>query len=160
MKRYITGIIFAWILVIGVDFLFHASIFASLWSEDVAIFKSTKELSLLLPIGYLSFLFLSLLIGYLFFKIFKVKPTLKEVLIFGFIIGMLYLLINFSGLFSYVKIPVKQLIIFNLISFVEIIVITLSLYFTLFAKSLKRIVWLTILCFMLLLICGIVVQNI
>ena len=160
MKRYLTGIIFAWILVIGVDFLFHASIFVSLWSEDVAIFKSTKELSILLPVGYLSFLFLSVFIGYLFFKIFTIKPALKEVLIFGFIIGILYFLINILGLFSYVKMPVKQLIIFNLISFVEIIVITLSLYFTLFAINLKRVIWFTILCFVLLLISGMVIQNI
>jgi len=150
----------AWMLFIGVDFLFHASIFASLWKEDIAIFKSTKELTILIPIGYLSFLFLSVLIGYLFFRIFKTKPAIKEVLKFGLIFGLLFSLSNLLGLFSYVVIPLKQLLLFNLVSFIEIIIVALSLYFTSFAVNLKRVIWYTILCFILLLIIGIVIQNI
>jgi hypothetical protein len=150
----------AWLAFIGVDFLFHASIFESIWKEDIAIFKSTTNLTILIPIGYLSFLLLSVLIGYLFFRIFKIKPAIKEVFKFGLIFGLLFSLSNILGLFSYIDIPLKPLLLFNLASFIEIIVITLSLYFTMFAVNLKRVILYTILGFILLLISGIVIQNI
>jgi hypothetical protein len=160
MKRNLIGILMAWILFIGMDFLFHASIFVSLWKEDIAIFKSTKDLTILIPVGYLSFLFLSVLIGSLFFRIFKTKPAIKEVFKFGLIFGLLFSLSNLLGLFSYIDIPLKLLLLFNLASFIEITVVVLSLYFTLFAVNLKRVIWYTILCFILLLIIGIVIQNV
>jgi hypothetical protein len=160
MKRYVLSILMAWILFLGVDFLFHASIFASLWKEDVAIFKSMEDLAILIPLGYLSFLLLTALVGYLFFRIFKTKPALKEVLKFGLIFGLLFSLSNLLGLYSYIVFPIKQLLLFNLVYFIEIIVVTLSLYLTLYAINLKRVIWYTILCFILLLIIGIVIQNI
>jgi hypothetical protein len=83
MKRYVITIIMAWMIFIGIDFLFHASIFASLWKEDIAAFKSIRDLTILIPIGYFSFLLLTTLIGYLFFRIFKIKPAIKEVIKFG-----------------------------------------------------------------------------
>ena len=67
MKRYVLAILMAWIIFIGVDFLFHASIFESLWKEKLAIFKSLEDLTILIPVGYVSFLLLTILIGYLFF---------------------------------------------------------------------------------------------
>src|SRR5690606_4361393 len=138
----------------------HASIFASLWKEDVATFKSMEDLAILIPMGYLSFLLLTVLIGYLFFRIFKTKPALNEVFKFGLIFGLLYSLSNLLGLFSYIVFPMKQLLLFNLVYFIEIMVVTLSLYFTLFTVNLKSVIWYTILCFILLLIIGIVIQNI
>ena len=71
MKRYVLAIFLAWIIFIGMDFLFHASIFASLWKEEIAIFKSPEDLLFLIPVGYVSFLLLTILIGYLFFRILK-----------------------------------------------------------------------------------------
>ena len=160
MKRYVIAIIMAYIVFIGIDFLFHAGIFASIWKEDIAGFKSTKDLTNLIPIGYISFLLLTMLIGYLFFKIFKIKPPIIEAFKFGLIFGILFSLSNFLGLFSYIAIPLKQLIFVNLVSFIEIIFVTLSLYFTFFAINLKRVIWYTILCFILLLTSGILIQNI
>lgn len=150
----------AWLLFIGLDFLFHASIFASLWKEDTAIFKSLENLSLLIPVGYLSLLLLTVLIGYLFFKIFKIKPPIKEVLIFALIFSILLSLSNLLGLFSYIAIPLKHLLIINLVYFIEIIVVTLSLYFIVFSANLKKVIWLSILTFFILFITGIVIQNI
>ncbi|MGZ5221273.1 MAG: hypothetical protein ACXWWD_05625 [Chitinophagaceae bacterium] len=160
IKRYVLAILIAWILFIGVDFLFHASIFASLWKEDIAIFKSLESLSLLIPAGYLSFLLITILIGYLFFRIFEIKPPLKEAFKFALIFGILFSLSNLLGLFSYIAIPVKQLLLFNLVYFIEIIVVTLSLYFIVFSVSLKKVIWRSSLIFITLIIAGIVIQNV
>jgi hypothetical protein len=159
MKRYVTSVILAWLIIIGIDFLFHASIFASLWKENIVIFKAPKELTVLIPLGYLSFLLLSILVGYLFIRIFEVKPETIEVLIFGLIVGALFSLSNFLGLFSFVKIPLKQLIIINLINFIEIITLTFVFHLIVFAKKPKKVIWIMILCFILLIISGLVIQN-
>jgi hypothetical protein len=158
-KRLVIAILIAWILFIGVDFLFHASIFADLWKENIAAFKSLEKLSLLIPAGYLSFLLLTVLIGYLFFRIFEIKPPIKEVFRFALISGILFSLSNLFGLFSYVAIPLKHLLIFNLIYFVEIVVVTLSFYYTLFSANLKKTIWISTLVFLILLISGVIVQN-
>ncbi len=160
MKRFVTAILMAWMLFIGVDFLFHASIFASLWKEDIAIFKPLHELMILIPVGYASFLLLTFLIGYLFFSIYKIKPPITEVLKFALIFGILFSLSNLLGLFSYVAIPLKQLLLFNLVYFIEIIVVTISLYFTLFSINLKKVIWYSIFIFLILFITGIVIQNV
>ncbi len=95
-KRFVIAILMAWILFIGVDFLFHASILSSLWKKDVAIFKSIKDLAILIPVGYFSFLLLTALIGYFFFRIFKTKPAIKEILIFALIFAVLFTLSNLA----------------------------------------------------------------
>lgn len=160
MKRFVIAILIAWMLFIGVDFLFHASIFASLWKENIAAFKSLKNLAILIPAGYLSFLLLTVLIGYLFFRIFKIKPPIKEAFTFALIFGILFSLSNLLGLFSYVTIPLKHLILFNFVYFIEIVVVTLSFYYTLFSVSLKKVIWMSILIFFILIISGIIIQNV
>ena len=160
MKRHTIAILIAWMLFIGVDFLFHASIFAPLWKEDIPAFKSLENLALLIPAGYLSFLLLTLLIGFVFFKIFKTKPLKNEVLNFALLFGALFSLSNFLSLYSFVEVPVKHLLIFNLIYFIEIIVVTFSLYYVFFSTNLKKLFWRSVLIFFLLLVFGIVIQNI
>lgn len=159
-KRVVTSILISWLLFIGVDFLFHASIFASLWKEDIPAFKPLISLALLIPAGYFSFLLLTILIGYLFFQLFKLKPQLIEALRFGVIFGLLFSLSNFFGLFSYIDIPIKQLIVFNFIYFIEVIIVTLCLYYIAFSTNIKKTVWISILIFFCLLIIGAVIQNV
>ena len=160
MKRYALAILMAWIIFIGVDFLFHASIFASLWKEEIAIFKSLENLSLLIPVGYVSFLLLTILIGYLFFRIFSTKPPIKDTLEFALIFGILFSLSNLLGLFSFIAIPLKHLLLINLIYFIEIIFVTLCLHFIAFSINLKRSIWLTVFAFFILIITGFVIQNV
>lgn len=160
MKRYVTAVIMAWILFIGVDFLFHASIFASLWKEDITTFKSLDNLALLIPIGYSSFLLLTILIAYVFFKIYRDKPALRKVMTFSLIFGSLYSISNLLGSYSYVAIPIKHLIVFNLVYFIEIIVVSLTLYFVMFTNKIKKTIGLSIIIFFALIIVGIVIQNI
>ena len=160
MKKRITAILLAWLLFIGTDFLFHASIFASLWEEDIAALKSLENLALLIPAGYCSFFLLTILVGYLFFTIFREKPPIIETLKFAVIFGLLFSLSNLLGLYSYVAIPFKQLLVFNLIYFIEIVVVVFSLYYVAFSAKFKKSIWLSISIFFILVLVGIVIQNI
>ncbi len=150
----------AWLLLIGVDFLFHASLFAPLWEQDIPAFKPLDRLALLIPAGYLSFLLLTALIGYVFFKVFRTKPRKREVLQFGLIFGMLFSASNLLGLYSYVAIPLKQLVLFNLVYCIEIFIVTLSIHHMAFTTRLTTSIWVSILIFIFLLILGIAVQNV
>ena len=159
-KRAITAILIAWLLFIGVDFIFHAAILESLWKEEIPAIKSLENLTVLIPAGYTSFLLLTALIGYVFFRIFKTKPTLKEVMKFGFIFGLLFSLSNITGLYSYITIPLKQLLIFNLVYFIEILVVAVAINHLAFSAKIKKVVWVSFLIFLGLIIFGIVIQNI
>lgn len=159
-KKRITTIVLAWLIFIGLDFLFHASLFSTHWSEDIAALKPLKDLALLIPAGYLSFLLLTALVGYVFFRIFKTKPELKKVVQFGFIFALLFSLSNFFGLFSYIDLPLKNLVVINFVYFIEILVVTISLYYTAFSSRLKKSILYTLLIFIGLIILGVVIQNI
>ncbi len=160
MKRYIKAILLAWLVFIGVDFLFHASLLASLWEQDPELFKSPQELAYLIPIGYGSFLLLTALIGYAFFNAFRNRPTRQEIWRFGLIFGALFALSNMMGLFSYVAIPIKHLIFFNLVYFIEIVVVVHVFYFYRYSNNPKKVVGMSILSFFLMLVAGIIIQNI
>jgi hypothetical protein len=160
MKRKVVAVIMAWLLFIGVDFLFHASLLESYWKEDIAVLKSLEDLFLLIPAGYLSFLLLTILIFFVYDKIFTSKPKLKESIVFGVVFGLLFSLSNLLGLYSYISLPVEHLILFNLVYFLEIVVVVVMIHLVLFSEKRKKVIWMGVLCFFLLLILGIVIQNI
>lgn len=160
IKRRLTSIFFAWLIFIGIDFLFHASIFSTVWNEDIPALKPLNDLALLIPAGYLSFLLLTSLIGYIFFWIFKNKPTINSVFKFGFVFALLSALSNFIGLYSYIALPLKQLVVFNFVYFIEILAVSMCLFYMTFFQSLKKVIIYSILIFFVLIIIGIVIQNV
>ncbi len=159
-RKRVISILLAWLVFIAIDFLFHASLFADLWEEDLPSLKPLNDLALLIPAGYLSFLLLTALIGFVFFKVFPDKPSLSSVLKFGFIFSGLFSLSNALGLYSYIDLPVKQLLVFNLVYFVEIIAVTLFLYHFSFNLTLRKAAGYTLMIFFGLLVVGIIIQNI
>ena len=158
-KRRLIAILLAWVIFIGIDFLFHASLFSAFWNDEIAALKPPKDLALLIPAGYLSFLLLTSLIGFIFFKVFKTKSSIESVLNFGFIFALLFSLNNFFGLFSYIDLPAKHLLVFNFVYFLEILAVSLSLYYSSYIWSLKKAIFYAILSFFGLVIFGIIVQN-
>jgi hypothetical protein len=158
-KRFWSSTIMAWLLFIGVDFLFHASILQNIWTE-ISVAKSLEELALLIPVGYTSFLILTILIGFLFVNIYKDKPLQKEGIKFGIIFGGLYSLSNFFGSYSFIEIPVSFLIITNIVNFIEIFGVVIIYNNLLFGDRYRKKIGIIIIAFIVLLISGIVIQNI
>jgi hypothetical protein len=159
MKRLALSIFNAWLLFVGVDFFFHAGVLSAMWKDEIHAIKPENELALLIPVGYASFLLLTILIGYVFHKIFKEKPEPNAVWKFALIFGGLFALSNLLGLYSYVEIPLKQLILFNVVYLIEIIVVVFTLYQTLFAVKTRKITISSILLFIGLVFLGVVFQN-
>jgi len=157
-RFWITAII-AWIVFIGIDFLFHASLLETLWQEEIELIKPDKDLFILIPVGYLSFFLLTVLVGYAFTKIYQKKPKSKEVIGFSLIFGLLFSGSNLLGLFAYVDIPLKQLIIFNVVYFIEISAVIFIFYKAMFRRMFNKLFWYSILAFFVLILIGITIQN-
>ncbi|UCD03645.1 MAG: hypothetical protein JSW73_03835 [Candidatus Woesearchaeota archaeon] len=158
-KRFWLSTITAWLLFVGIDFLFHASILQNIWKEITAA-KPLEELALLIPVGYTGFLLLTILIGYLFVNIYKEKLQLKEVVKFGIIFGGLYSLSSFLGSFSFINIPIFFLTLINIVNFIEIFGVVIVYNNLLYGNRFRRKTGIIISVFIILLIFGIIIQNI
>ncbi len=158
-RRFWLTTLLAWLVFIGIDFLFHASILNELWKEEIDSFKPAIDLFFLIPLGYASFYLLTILVGYVFNKIYREKPSRKDVIIFSLIFGLLFSVSNFLGWYSFLSIPLKHLIFFNLVYLIEICVVVLIYYIAMFTGKYKKIVWRILLSFFILIISGIIIQN-
>jgi len=159
-KRFIKSALLAWIVFIGIDFLMHASILESLWAEEIQAIKSSVDLAILIPMGYLSFLFLTLLVGFVFVRIYTQQPKTASMFKFGVIFGGLYAISNLLAVYSYIEIPIKQLIFFNLTYWIEIIAVVYIFHTTYYASNIRKQIIIYTLIFIGLILSGIVIQNI
>lgn len=146
-------------IFIGLDFFFHASLLKTLWTEPVTAIKSNEELFKLIPAGYASFFVLTLLTGYLFFRIFPGQTTRKESFLFGLIFGGLFAVTNFLGLYSYVNIPLKQLLVFNLVYLIEILGTVYIFDTSKIVSGFRQLTIFTIIALALLIIMGVIIQS-
>ena len=123
------------------------------------IIKSAKDLFVLIPLGYLSFFLLTVLVGYAFTKIYQEKPKSKEVIGFWLIFGLLFSGSNLLALFAYVDIPLKNLIIYNVVYFIEISAVIFIFYKAMFRRKINKLIWYSILAFFVLIVISIAIQN-
>ncbi len=84
-KQVIQTTLMAWLAMIGFDFLLHASILAPLYANPVPFLLSVEKSFKLIPLGYLSFLFLAILLTWLIIRL-NINSG-REGLIFGLKIG-------------------------------------------------------------------------
>jgi len=143
-----------------IDFIWHASLLAEFWQEDHAALKPLKDLALLIPAGYLSFLILTLLSGGVYLKINSADPGFKRTLKFGALFGGLFSANIIIGLFSYVELPVLFLFLTNLAYFIEIIAAVLVIRYIYYADKIKKKVFRILFIFLSGMIFGIILQNI
>ncbi|MFC1553449.1 hypothetical protein ACFL7D_02335 [candidate division KSB1 bacterium] len=159
-SRFIISTIMAWLIFIGIDFIIHASVLAELWLKEVPAIKDLTELAYLIPFGYLSFLILTLLFGWIFLKIHPEDPGMNNAVIFGIKFGGLFSAANFSGLYSFVDIPLLHLFAFNFVYFVELTAVSAVYGWMLYSETIKKKVVRLMILFFILLITGLVIQNI
>ena len=85
IKPVVRTIFYAWLVMIGVDFLLHASILAPLYAKPGPFLLSPEKSFLLIPLGYISFFVLAILLVWLILRLNLF--TGKEGLVFGLKIG-------------------------------------------------------------------------
>jgi len=156
--RAIGAVFLAWLIFIGIDFLFHASILRLLWDDPVPAFLEPQTLFERIPFGYGSFLVLVILVFHLLTRIHGRLPEPGAALTFGLFFGGLFSLNHFLALYSFVAIPAKHLGIFSLVYFLELTVVSWLLAALLSGITVGRILG-TVGALILLLAGGVAIQN-
>ncbi|MFC1493351.1 hypothetical protein ACFL6O_05265 [candidate division KSB1 bacterium] len=159
-KRFVISILLAWLIFIMIDFIWHAALLAEFWLEDHAALKPLKDLALLIPAGYLSFLILTFLSGGVYLKIYPEDPGLNKTLTFGVLFGGLFSISHIIGLYAYVELPVLFLFLTNLAYFIEITAAVIVIRYIYFAEAIRKKVIFILAMFFTGLIIGIILQNI
>jgi hypothetical protein len=158
-KRFVITILLAWLAFLVLDFLAHAVLLNSLWAQDYAAIKAKEELFRLIPFGYLSFLILTLMFGWVYARLFGTSGNVKKGLAFGASAGGLFALSNFVGWYSFLDLPPIFLFLASLSYFVEISAVGLVFGYLLHPTSIKKRVWTLISIIVGGLFLGIVLQN-
>jgi hypothetical protein len=159
MHHKVLAIIAGWLIFIGIDFVFHGAVFAHYWQEEISAFKSLENLALLIPSGYLSFLLLTILEGHIYFRFFPTPPQRKALVRFAMIFAGLFSLSGFFGMYSFLAIPTKHLLIFNSIYFVELLLVPFAIDLVARSGTPPKRFGQILLVFFLLIIVGIILQN-
>ena len=97
-SRVFQSIIISWLSMIATDFLLHAGVLADLYTRDSPFLLSADQAFARIPLGYLSFLLLTLMMFY-FFK-FRKPDSPETGLIEGLKIGGLVWLSLGIGIYS------------------------------------------------------------
>lgn len=151
-------IILGWLIFIGIDFLFHASLLHTYWDDDLPALLDQMTLFQRIPFGYASFLLLTGLAFYLMTRIHGPYPRPKEAMHFGFIFGGFFSLSNFLGLYSYIDLPALHLLLFSGVYFIELVVVSVHMAYMHRGLSKKK-VFATITAFFVMIVLGIGFQN-
>jgi hypothetical protein len=119
-KRFFLTSFLAWLVFLALDFLAHAVLLNSFWAQDLPAFRSKDDLFQLIPFGYLSFLILTFLFGWLYVRIFETNGNSKKGLAFGTFCGGLLAISIFLGWYSFLNLPPLFLFLASLVYFLEI----------------------------------------
>ena len=159
-SRFILTTILAWLLFLAVDFLAHASLLKSYWAQKLPALKSDIELFRLIPFGYLSFLLLTVLVGWLYVRLYGDNGNTVKGLSFGAVFGGFFGGATFLGWYSALNIPLLFVFLIGLVYFIELLVVGFTYGYLLHSKTIKKRVLLLVAFVILGLILGIVFQNI
>jgi hypothetical protein len=142
------------------DFLAHAVLLNSFWTQNNQALKTQDELFRLIPFGYLSFLLLTILFGGVYVQLFRSKGNAKKGLAFGAAGGGLFALSNFFGWYSFLNLPTLFLLLASLVYFVEISAVGLVFGYLLHPATIKKRIWIVSSTIVSGFILGIAFQNI
>ena len=157
--RIIPSVFFAWLVFLTLDFLAHASLLSSIWEQGHPALKAKGELFRLIPLGYLSFLFLTILVGWLYKRIFGSEGSAIKGLLFGATFGSLFALSNGLGWYSFLSLPLDFVVWVSLVYFVELAAVGLVFGLLMHPVSLRKRIWLLTGFVILGFVIGIVLQN-
>jgi hypothetical protein len=159
-KKFFLSLFFSWLIFIAIDFVFHASLLKNLWIVEANNLKPKEELFKYIPEGYLSFLILSFLVVVVYKILYHSDPGLKKTFIYGCVAGFLFSLSQLLALHSFVLLSFYFLLIVYLVYWVEIVSVALIFRYVYYRKMNLKVIFNIILLFFILLIAGIVLQNV
>ncbi len=158
-KRFILSVFLSWLLLLSLDFLAHATLLRSFWAMELAALKSLEDLFLLIPSGYLSFLLLTWLMGWLYTRFYGKEGNAVKGMIFGAKFGGLYALSLLLGWFSFLNLSFLFLFWICFVYFIELMAVGLCFGYLMHPPKVKKRGWIIISVFFFIFALGIVLQN-
>lgn len=158
-SRFWQSVFMAWLVFLMLDFLAHASLLKSLWARDLPALKSQEELFRLIPLGYLSFGLLTILIAWLYVRLYPSQGDAKQGIKYGAGFGFLFACANFLGWYSFLNLPLDLVAFASFGYFVEICAVGFVLGYLIHAVSIKKRVVFLLITVVLGLVVAIVLQN-
>jgi len=155
---YIKLTLLAWLSMIGFDFFLHAGILAPLYAQESPFLLPPERAFALIPIGYISFLGLAVLLVWLMVKL-NIRAWRKGA-IFGFQLGFLAWGSLILGLYSISTAAPVLLWTWFLGQTVELSVAGAVAGYGLAARKLRRLFGMVSLFAILAIVIGIIWQNI
>jgi len=157
-KSRILGIILlAWLAVIGFDFVLHASLLAPLYAEPDPFLLPPLRAFTLIPLGYLSFLILVILLVWLMTRL--QIATWKNGFVFGLKLGSLLWGALVLSLLSITPAPALLMLAWFVGQTIELGIAGLVAGAGFGASGLKKLVLWVILFFLVCFVTGIILQN-
>lgn len=154
---YIQLILLAWLTMIGFDFFLHAGILAPLYAKESAFLLSPERAFALIPIGYLAFLGLAVLLVWLMVKL-NIRDWRKGG-IFGLQLGFLAWGSLILGLYSISTASPILLLTWFIGQTVELGLAGAVAGYGLTQQKLKRLFWMVFFFAILTFASGIIWQN-
>lgn len=131
----------AWVLVIAVDFISHAVLLSPFWSQNYPAFKSKLDLFRLIPFGYISFLFLVLLVGWVYIRFYGSRGSVRKGLGLGVLFGGLFSISTFFGWYSTMNLPILFILFISLVYWVEILGVGFVFGYLMHPPSIRKRIW-------------------
>ena len=157
--RIIPSVFFAWLVFLTIDFLAHATLLRSIWEPGHPALKAKEDLFSFIPLGYLSFLILTLLVGWLYKRIFGSEGSAIKGLLFGAAFGILFAFSTGLGWYSFLSLPLDIVIWASLVYFVELAAVGLVFGLLMHPVSVRKRIWLLTGFVILSFVIAIVLQN-
>jgi len=159
-KRFFISTVMAWLLFLMLDFLAHAALLSHFWEQKFSALKSLQELFRLIPFGYLSFLILVVLVGWLYIRLYWEKGNTIKGISFGALFGGLYALSTFFSWFSALNLPIIFIFLISLVYFAEIVGIGFTFGYLMHPPSIKKRIWVLVVIIIFGFFMSLILQNI
>ncbi len=159
-KRLILSTFIAWLFFLMIDFIAHAALLKNYWEEGYSALKSQSELFRLIPSGYVSFLLLTLLVGWFYSILYKEKGSARNGLFFGSVFGALFAMATFFGWYSIFNLPAIFIFLASLVYFIEIAGVGFCFGYLMHSQAVRKRVWGLIVLILSGFMIGIVLQNV
>ncbi len=150
----------AWLMFLMIDFLAHATLLRSFWNKEYAALRSLDDLFILIPFGYTSFLLLTLLIGWIYVRIYGESGNSKIGMFFGVVFGGLFAGSTFFSWFSALELPTEFIFLICLVYLFEVLGVSWTFGYLYHPQSVKKRFWLVMLIAFSGFVISVVLQNI
>lgn len=159
-KRFIITTLIAWLMFLMLDFLANASLLRNFWGQEYPALKSKEELFRLIPFGYISFLILTFLVGWVYTRFYQEKGSVKKGLCLGSVFGGLLALSLFLATYSAFNLPVVFILLMSAVYYIEIVAVSFCYGYLMYPiVTIKKRVWVLSGIIVAGFVLGIIVQN-